>query len=203
MPDPGYRRYEVSDAYAQALFYGNLSVSELRDGEVRRSFAYLKKALELAPENVDLWVNLGAFYATQDAHKEAIRTYAVALEIDRSSKASISGLARSYRAIGENELATQYAARVRRYREKNPFYHFAVAQAEYQSSNYSQAIQSIERAIDLKRRNPRFHLLKGLAQRKLGDDDAAEQSFERVKRYGKSDASKLQLRQDLISLNPS
>ncbi|MCZ6616805.1 MAG: hypothetical protein O7E57_01630 [Gammaproteobacteria bacterium] len=202
VPNADYRRREVSDSYAQALFYGNLSVAELRNGEVRRSFAYLKKAIELEPGNEDLWINLGAFYATQAAPEEAIRAYQIALSLNGSSKASMSGLARSLEAIGENGLAASYATKVRRYRLKNPFYHFAVAQAEFQNSNYELAIYSIDKAIDLKRRNPRFYLLKGLAEQKLGDDAAAEKSFDKARRYGKSEENKLRMREDLLSLVP-
>ncbi|MCZ6642885.1 MAG: tetratricopeptide repeat protein [Gammaproteobacteria bacterium] len=202
VPDSEHRRRKVSDGYAQGLFYGNLSVSELRDGEVRRSFAYLKKALELAPDNADMWINLGAFFASQSAHEEAIQSYRLALDLKRSSKTAFSGLARSFAAIGEEELAESYSARVRSYRARNPFYHFAVAQVEFRNSNYKRAIQAIDKAIDLKRRNPRFHLLRALAEQQLGDDEAAEKSFDRVKRYGKSDQYKLRIREDMISLNP-
>ncbi len=202
VPDPSYIRREVSDGYAQALFYSNLSVTEMGNGEVRRSFAYLKKAIELEPRNRDFWINLGALYASQNAHVEAIQVYQIALDLKRSSKAAMSGLARSYKAIGEIELAAVYATKVRRYRQKNPFYHFAVAQAEFKNSNYTLAIRAIDKAIDLKRRNPRFHLLRGLAEQQLGDDEAAEKSFDKVKRYGKSDEYKLRIREDMISLNP-
>ena len=202
VPAPEHRRRKVSDGYAQGLFYGNLSVSELRDGEVRKSFAYLKKALELEPRNPDMWINLGAFFASQAAHEEAIQSYRLALDLKRSSKTAMSGLARSFAAIGEKELAETYASRVRRYRERNPFYHFAVAQVEFQNSNYALAVRAIDKAISLKRRNPRFHLLRGLAEEQLGDSEAAEESFAKAKRYGKSDEYKLRMREDLISLNP-
>ena len=56
-------------------------------------------------------------------------------------------------------------------------------------------------AIGLKKRNPRFHLLKGLAEQKLGHDEEAEESFAKAKRYGKSNSDKIQMLQDLISLN--
>ena len=121
VPAPEYRRREVSDNYAKALFYGNLSVAELRDGEVRRSFAYLKKAIELEPRNADIWINLGAFFASQAAYEEAIQAYQVALSVKRTSKASMSGLARSFAAIGEKEQAAVYETKVRGYRLKKSF----------------------------------------------------------------------------------
>lgn len=201
VPAREYPRREVSDNYAKGLFYSNLSVTALRDGDVRGSFAYLKKAIDLEPGNADMWINLGAFFASQDAHEEAIQAYQVALGVKRTSKASMSGLARSYAAIGDKERAAMYATKVRRYRQKNPFYHFAVAQAEFKNSNYTLAIRAIDKAIDLRRRNPRFHLLRGLAEQQLGDDEAAEKSFDKAKRYGKSDLNKLKMREDILSLN--
>ena len=186
-PEPEYIQYEVSDEYATALLYGNKGVAELRVGNFRRAFAYLKKALQLTPENIDLWINLAALYSRQNDHPSAIEAYEVALQIKSSSKGAMSGLARSHQLLGHIELAEKYAKRVRRYREKNPFYHFAIAQAEYDNDQFDRALDSINTAIDLKRSNARFHFMKGLTLQRLGDTEAAQKSFRRAKRYGRYD----------------
>ena len=186
-PEPEYIQYEVSDAYATALLYGNKGVAEMRASNYRLAFAYLKKALEITPENIDLWINLAALYSRQMDQVSALEAYEVALQIKPSSKGAISGLARTHQLLGHVELAEKYANRVRRYRKKNPFYHFAIAQAEYDSDQFDRALDSINTAISLKRNNGRFHFMKGLTLHQLGDTDAAQKSFERAKRYGRYD----------------
>ncbi len=192
-PDPDYPRKEVSDAYAESLFYANQSVNLLREGQYRKSFAFLRRALEIAPENVDLWINLGAFYATQSDFPSSAEAYEVALQIDPRSKAAFSGLARSYANAGDDERAAFYEEKVRQYREGNPYYHYALAQAAFEDADYERSLSYIETAIGLRARTPRFHLFKGLIEQRLGDSEAAEQSFRRAQRFGIDRRVKLQM----------
>ena len=184
LPDPEYSRHVISDVEATSLFYANRSVGLLRSGELRAAFVLLKKAIELAPEHPDLWINLGAFYSKQLAHGEALKAYETAWHYDRSNRAAISGMARSHYLLGNLEQSEVYAEQVRRYRQRNPYYHFAIAQAEFENARYSKALVAINLALDLKYRNGRFHFLKGLTEQKLGNPEAAEASFRRATRYG-------------------
>lgn len=184
LPDPDYPTREISDQDATSLFYANLSVQELRAGEMRESFVYLKKAIELSPQNADHWINLGAFYAKQDAFEEAISSYQMALNLDPGHRGAISGLGRANYHLGNLESAEYYNDQVRRYRDRNPFYHFALAQAEYEEARYDKALESINTAIDLRHRNGRFHFLKGLTEYKLGDLESSQASFKRASRFG-------------------
>jgi hypothetical protein len=72
-PDAEYRRWTVSDDYASSLFHANLSVSLLRQGQVRDGFLHLRRRPTsisgqpgrlLEPANLDLgpgstWVTIG------------------------------------------------------------------------------------------------------------------------------------------------
>ncbi len=184
LPEPEYPRHEISDEEATALFYANESVRHLRSGSMRDAFAYLKKAIQISPENSDLWINLGALYAKEDALEQALIAYEVALSLDRSNRGAISGLGRTHLALGNLEEADYYNEQVKRYRERNPYYHFAIAQAEFENARYPAALRSINTALDLKYRNGRFHFMKGLTEYKLGDLESARESFQRADRFG-------------------
>jgi len=184
LPEPDYPRRTISDRDATALFYANQSVNMLRNGELREAFVYLKKSIELDPDNPNLWINLGAFYAKQERFQQALDAYLVALHEDPGSRGAVSGLARAHYLMGNFEEAAQYEAQARRYRDSNPYYHYAVAQAEYEQDHYDQALEAINTAIGLKYRNGRFHFLKGLTEYKLGDYEHAQDSFRRAARYG-------------------
>lgn len=183
-PDPDNPQREVSDDYAESLFYANRSVALLRLGNSRESFAYLRRALSIAPENLDLWINLGAFYATQHDYGSSVEAYDVALQIDPRNKSAYSGLARSYANAGNAELAATYEEKVRNYRRRNPYYHYALAQAAFAEADYERSLDAINTAIGLKGRTARFHLFKGLVQQRMGDIEAAEDSFRRAQRFG-------------------
>jgi len=184
LPEPDYPRHVISDKRATALFYANQSVQFLRSGSMREAFAYLKKAIDLAPDDANLWINLGAFYAKQDALDRALGAYRVALALDSNNRGAISGLGRTHLLLGHQEEADFYNEQVKRYRQRNPYFHFAIAQAEFENARYEAALDAINTAIDLKYRNGRFHFLKGLTEYKLGDMDSAQESFHRAERFG-------------------
>jgi tetratricopeptide (TPR) repeat protein len=184
LPDPDYPRHVISDEEATALYFANHSVSLLRNGDLRAAFANLKKSLELWPDNPDFWINLGAFYSKQQALGEALGAYQTALYHDPYNRGALSGLARTNQLLGNEAKAREYGELVRRYRERNPYYHYALAQAAFESADYDHALEYINAALGLKYRSGRFHFFKGLTEHKLGRADAAEASFQRAARYG-------------------
>jgi tetratricopeptide (TPR) repeat protein len=199
-PEPEYPRRRVSDLGATALFYSNRSVDHIVAGEARTGFAMLRAALELMPENVDLWLNLGAFYSKQDQPEMAVRAHRVVLEMDPSNKGAMSGLARGYERLGDHAQSEYYAEQVRNYRRKNAFFHFALAQARYERGEYASSLQSINAAIELKRRNARFHFMKGLNEQKLGHSEAAKASFQRASKLGEYEDLKTRYIRDLAGV---
>src|SRR5690606_37609773 len=200
-PDPDYPREEVSDEYAESLFYANKSVTALRENRPREAFGYLRRALEMAPNNVDLWINLGAFYATQGEFESAVDAYEVALRLDPRNKSALSGLSRSYYNLGDTEMAAVYERKVRYYRERNPWYHYALAQSAYEDADYEASLHHIDQAIDLRRRVARFHFLRGLVQNQLGDTAAARVSLEKAERFGLERAVKLEMLRTLAGVD--
>lgn len=200
-PAADYPRREVSDEYAKALYYANHSVAMLRAGSTRQGFGHLRRAIETDPANVDLWINLGAFYAVEGDAEAAVEAYHVALQRSRNNKAAFSGLARGYAALGNTEMATFYHDKVRNYRETNPYYHFAMAQAAFELAEFESSLDYINTAIGLNRRTARFHLLKGMVEQKLGDHEAAEVSFRRARRHGLDPGSEAELRRVQVDLS--
>jgi len=191
-PDPEHARRPVSDAYAASLYYANHSVDLLRRNRLREAFAYLRRAIELEPRNADLWVNLAAVYGSRKDIASAIEAYEVALQIDPRSRAALAGLARSHANSGNAALAAIYEEQARNYLEANPYYHLAVAQAEYLRNEHAAALESINRALQLEKRSGRLHFVKGLIEEQLGDLDAARASYRLAKRYGVSNRQKLE-----------
>lgn len=190
-PDPDAQKTEVSDDYAESLFYANRSVALMRQARSEESFAYLRRALEIAPENIDLWINLGAFYAIRGAYDSSIEAYDVALQLDPRNKSAYSGLARAYANVGNEPMAEAYREKVRNYRQRNPYYHYALAQAAYAEADFERSLGSIDEAIHLQGRTARFHLFKALVEERMGDRQAAEASIRRAQRYGLDERVKI------------
>lgn len=198
-PDPKYVREMVSDQYAKSLFYANLGVDAMRQDDQRMAFAHLKRAIELSPNNADLWINLGAFYSVNRAPSLAAQAYEHALVLDAGNKSALSGLGGAYDQLGQAQLAEHYFSRVRRFRDRNPQYHFAVAQLAFEQHRYEVALNALDVAIGLERRNGRFHFLRGLTETQMGKTDAARQSFRRARRYGRTKDLKEKYREFLAT----
>jgi hypothetical protein len=185
-PPDEYQRSIVSDLYATSLFYANVSMEALRRGENRKGFVYLKKAIEIVPGNVDLWINLGAFYGRNGKRQPAVDTFHVALQLDNGNRMAMSGLSRGYAGLGQAELAQKYERSVRAHRERNAYYHFAMAQLAYEHANYLGTLDALDEALNIRRHNARFYFLKSLAERELGREEDARRSLSRARRYGDS-----------------
>ena len=199
--DPDAHTTKVTDAFAESLFYANLAVDQILAGNDRMAFAYLQRGILSEPRNADLWINLGAFYGRNGAHESAISAYQIAQQLNPREKIILSGLERSYRALGEVEKADMLKRRVRSYRQRNPYFHFAVAQTAYEDKNYQLSLTAIEKAIGLKRGNPRFYYLKSLAERRLGDNNSASKSLRKAKRLGRFDDLQRRYGNPVLSLH--
>lgn len=140
----------VSDDTAVALYYNNLAIDALIQRDLSQAYAYLINAIKLAPEQELLWTNLGTVLRKNNQPVEAAEIYDVALKINPRSNTAINNLSVLYSAIGEEEKATFYADQIRRYRNRNPYYHYQLSLQAQQSGNYEQAISHMKDAIKQK-----------------------------------------------------
>ncbi len=146
MAQPWHRREVLSDARALAEFHNNLGVEALIAGRVPRAFAELRRALQLAPNTAHLWVNLAALYRSLGDEDAAESAWLQALAHNPDELPALSGLQRLYQQQGRSELAAQLQARVQRYRDSNPYYHYSQARRAFEHGDYDAARVAIERA---------------------------------------------------------
>ena len=173
----------ISDTYALGLFYTNLGAEALLRGEYTASLTYLREAARVSPKIAGLWVNLGVLYSRHRHYEHAEAAYLRALEIDEDERSALANLVVVYDALGERELAEAYRERVRGYRERNPYYHYAVAARAYEHQQFSEALAALRKALRLKPDEHEFYTLRGQALTAMGKSRDAEQSFERAREY--------------------
>lgn len=183
MEEDAHRR-RISDAHATSLFYANIAIQYLRGKDYEPAFAYLKRAILTAPNNQDLWNNLGVLYSVMQQPQLAEASYRTALQLDDRNKTAIAGVAKSLEQQGRLEEAEHYADLARRYQRRNPYYHFAVAQQAYSNSAYEDALVAINEAIQIRKRS-KFYALRAATAERLGDDLLAEESYRLQHKYRK------------------
>lgn len=184
-PDDDARREQISDAYAASMFYGNLSVQHLHDNDLEQAFAYLKRGIATEPSNIDLWNNLGSLYSVLEKDELAEQAYQVARSINARDKTAIAGLVKVLHKQGRVDEAEGYERLVMRYQNRNPYYHYALAEQAYRNDNFDGALAAINQAIQLKRNNARFYALRAATAQELGNSELAAQSLRLQRKWSK------------------
>jgi tetratricopeptide (TPR) repeat protein len=190
----GQRSRRLSDSYALGLFYNNLGAEALLRTEYAASLAYLREAVRVYPAIAGIWVNLGVLYARHGHYEHAEAAYLRALAVDRYEHSALANLVLVYEALGEPELTEQYRDRVQGYRERNPYYHYAVATRAYEQREFDTALTSVRRALRLKSDEHEFYTLRGQTLTALGRARDARHSFERAREFEALESARSQAR---------
>ena len=183
-PDPEHAKPTiVSDSFAEALFYVNLSADAQAVGDLRKAFAYLKRAALTDESNYFLWNNLGVFYSRMGEADLAEHAYHVALSHDPKNKSAMVGLVVTYSNQGRFEEAAALEKRVYHYQKRNPYFHYAVADKAFRAERYDEALAAIEAAIDLRGHDARFFALRAATAAELGDEGLKTKSEQLARKY--------------------
>ena len=164
----------VSDRSARSLYFNNLGVEELIDGNIEEALIYFKNALFLNEESSIAWNNIGSTYTRLGNKKLAEYSYQLAFSLDDSNAISINNLARFYRRAGDYALAREYEKAIERFNDRNPYYHFAQGSIAFGNEDFDLARQSFQRAVRLKQEEPDFYLALAAVYTRLGDEVEAQ-----------------------------
>jgi Flp pilus assembly protein TadD len=181
------RSRRISDSYALALFYSNLGAEAMLRNDYAAALVYLREAARVRPEIAGVWVNLGVLYARHGRYEHAEAAYLRALDVDADEPSALTNLSLVYDALGETQLATQYRDRVQNYRERNPYYHFALATRAYEQEQFADAMAAVRKALRLKPDERQFYELRGQVETVLGKSRDATQSFDRARAYARAE----------------
>jgi tetratricopeptide (TPR) repeat protein len=192
---------KVADEYALALFFNNLGAEALLAGDHPLALHYFRTALVLDPNVADPWVNLGVLYVRHGLPRFAEAAYQHALDVDASQRSALTNLAALYESIGEVELAAEYDARIRRYQQRNPYYHYARAQEAFAADLVDEAQAAVRRAIKLKGDEHEFYYLLARTQIELGQLENAKASLERARINVTTDALRKKYEGELARLD--
>jgi Flp pilus assembly protein TadD len=178
-----YPQRQVDDDYALALFYMNQGAERLIAGDASASFTLLKAAIETSPGIPGPWSNLGMLYARHGLHRHAEAAYLQALAASPQNPTVMTNLTSLYQQTGDNELAEAYRRRIRAYQQRNPYFHYALAQQAYVNGEFDHTLERLQSALRLNRNEHQFHFLRALALHQLGEPAEAEKSLARARQH--------------------
>lgn len=184
-----FQQQRITDKAALSQYYNNMGVYWMMAERYDLSYLHLQKAISLSDEEAYFWTNLGALYnrVGDDPRSEAAWLHALEIKTDLSAA---SNLARYYRRVGNTELEDYFQDQVRRFRQRNPYYLYEIAEAAYYAGEYQESISVLGKAIRMRGNEEQFYRLLGLNYVKTGDTGRASKAIAKAQQYAVSEQAK-------------
>lgn len=180
----------ISDEVAIAQYYNNLGADALTEGDLGTAFAYIRKAIEIAPNLHYLWSNLGVVYVRNEQLDEATEAYLTALKIDSNSSMAANNLYLIYQRTGNLLAAAELEKKVEKNRQKNPYYLSYLSEIAYEEGRLEESRHLAERAVKLHETEYRFHYQLARTLMLEGKRQEAQASLQRALELGEEDLPK-------------
>lgn len=187
----------VSDGRAAAHFYNNRGVEHLSLSQHSLAIECFQRALKSDPTMVDTWINMGVAQAIMGQSEEAEKSYHKALELDSKSLVAMSNLAALYGRLGRDRDVKSFSAKVRKFKQRNPYYHFSLGLQAYHSGKYRESIEHYKAALKLKSKEHNFYLALAKAYFQLGEKDKVADCLKLALKNAPDEASKLRYNEKL------
>jgi Flp pilus assembly protein TadD len=184
-------RVPSADRDARSMFFSNKGAEQLLKGDQMGAIHYLQQAVRLSPESSSAWTNMGAAQRRAGNLELAEFSYLHALQRSQQNLSALNNLAALYDAQGRVHDAEEITKRVQRYRRRNPYYHFLLANRFFDAGQFLEAEVLLQAAIRLKDDDPSFYRALALTYAQLGDERQERQMRQRANRLGGSDPAAL------------
>jgi len=180
----------ISDDRAISQYHNNIGSEHLVSGNITAAFQSFIRALTLDPELSYVWSNLGSVYNRNNQTAAAEKAYRQAIAINRSEYTAMSNLVRLYDKLGRKNEANAYRTKVRAFRNRNPYYHYAIGERALGENRYGESIRHLKKAIYQKPNEHYFYFALAHAYLRSGDRHNAEKNFAEAKALAPDEQTK-------------
>lgn len=175
-----YKQHRLSNDQAASQYYSNRGMELAAQGDTKAAFLHLRKALSLEENSSYIWSNMGSLYRRLGFFPEAEAVYLQGLAVRPNDYTVMHNLTGLYKAMGNKEMESFYRDRVRRHRAANPYYQYKVAQDWMADGDYSKARDSIEKALEQEKNEPRFYRLAAEIYDYLNEPERAAEARKKL-----------------------
>ncbi len=164
----------------------HLGVALKDEGKYDEAIDYLEKAAQLKPGDVDIPFQLGVVYFEQEKYDQAIAQFRKALQIDSTNTDAWLNL--GITALKTEDYTTAAEA-FRNYTalaadDAQGYYFLAVTllnlKDEQKEQHLQEALQAIQKAIELDPTNPDYYNIAGMVYKQLGDTQKSLEMFKKA-----------------------
>lgn len=162
----------ISDEQATALYFNNLAVEHLIEGQLDDALQNFRVALTIDPELAIAWNNIGSALGRLGETAMSEYSFLKATSIDRNNVSAANNLARFYFEQGDFAKSERYSNAVESYNRRNPYYHYLLGNLAYEEQDFEAALRHFQEAIRRGDQEPDFYMALGMTFRELGDEQA-------------------------------
>ena len=152
----------------------------LQHGDAAGATMHAQRAVNAAPQNVDLWFTLAYAARLSGKYSLSVDAYRRGLALRPSSVEGLSGLAQTYARMGRNAEAQQALEEVLAANPKSDL-DLQLAGELLLSTDPKQALEYLHRS-EAAKASPRTELLLARAYERLGDGESAHKMLETARR---------------------
>lgn len=165
----------IPDYSAQAMYFNNLGVEALIEGDAETALQRFRYALAVDPDLSMAWNNIGSALNRLDSPRLAEYAYKKAFDLNYRSTTAINNLARHYSRRGDDDQAATYRRALDRVNRANPYYHYVRGSVALEQEYYEEARGHFRQAIRRKEDEPDFYYALGMTLEELGQQEEAEE----------------------------
>jgi Flp pilus assembly protein TadD len=187
------RYVTLSDNEALAHYLNAMAVTAMEAEDNADAYAKLRSAIAAASHVDFLWSNMGALLLRAGEENLAEAAFKESVFISSDSLSAMSSLQRLYMKQGRDEEAAELAEEVEKYRNRNPYYHFARAEAAFVDEDWDEAVDRYRAAIRLKKNEKEFYAGLANAYSQLGETGAARRAKRKADAIGADKVKRMTL----------
>ncbi len=180
---------KISDQEAKAHYYNNLGADSLVENQLAKAYAYFVKALQTKRDLAYVWSNLGVVYKRNGQLSDAKMAYRTALELEPGLSTALNNLYAVLVEEGDRVAAGAVQRRVERHRQKNPYYLHYLSIDALDEQRYADAIELLNRAINLNEEEHRFHFTLARSLFLNGENATALHTLQQAKKLAPQDSA--------------
>ncbi len=162
----------VSDGHEPDSAAGKLLWArvKLARGDLGGALRALLEAEEAAPQNANIYLQLGEAYLRLSQLQNAVTAFQKTLELDEDNARAFLGLSTAYRRLGDNQQTVDCALRAVSLLHRLPVAHFNLGVALARSGDNERAVLALETALRFNPQMVNAHRYLALIHRQKGGD---------------------------------
>jgi len=124
-------------------------------GDIKKAETIYRRLIEVAPDNPEIYENLGKILVKKKQYKEAIQAYVRAVELDEKDDKKFIALGRLYQLLMRYSIAAECYRRAAELKPREVEYMFLLADACKADEDYDNALFSYEKILTIEPYNER------------------------------------------------